>query len=73
MHNEVIDVLGKTTETLKKEHAKMDIDKVHDLMDEIADGLAMSEELNEAISAPIGDVADEDELMQELQELQDVS
>ncbi|CCD72323.1 Charged multivesicular body protein 4b [Caenorhabditis elegans] len=71
MHNEVIDVLGKTTETLKKEHAKMDIDKVHDLMDEIADGLAMSEELNEAISAPIGDVADEDELMQELQELQD--
>ncbi|PIC46572.1 hypothetical protein B9Z55_006219 [Caenorhabditis nigoni] len=71
MHNEVIDVLGKTNETLKKEHAKMDIDKVHDLMDEIADGLAISGEFNDAISAPIGDVADEDELLQELQELQD--
>lgn len=73
IHNEVIDVLGKTNETLKKEHAKMDLDQVHDLMDEIADGLAMSDELSEAISAPIGDVADEEELLQELQELQDVS
>ncbi|CAI2345176.1 unnamed protein product [Caenorhabditis sp. 36 PRJEB53466] len=71
IHNEVIDVLGKTNETLKKEHAKMDLDKVNDLMDEIADGLAMSDELSDAISAPIGDVADEDELLQELQELQD--
>ncbi|CAB3404114.1 unnamed protein product [Caenorhabditis bovis] len=71
LHNEVIDVLGKTNETLKKEHDKMDIDKVHDLMDEIADGLATSEEFNEAISAPIGDVADEDDLLKELQELQD--
>uniref|UniRef100_A0A8R1HUH2 Uncharacterized protein n=1 Tax=Caenorhabditis japonica TaxID=281687 RepID=A0A8R1HUH2_CAEJA len=71
IHNEVIDVLGKTNITLKKEHEKMDLDQVHDLMDEIADGLAMSDELSDAISAPIGDVADEDELLQELQELQD--
>ncbi|CAI5442533.1 unnamed protein product [Caenorhabditis angaria] len=71
MNAEVIDVLGKTNEALKKAHGNMDLDEVHDLMDEIADGLAQSQEFNEAISAPIGDVVDEDDLLKELQELQD--
>lgn len=39
-------------------------------MDQIADDLAMSDELNQAISRPIGDVADEDDLMAELEQLQ---
>ncbi|CAD6194464.1 unnamed protein product [Caenorhabditis auriculariae] len=71
MHGEVLDVLGKTNEALKKANMNMDIDKVADLMDDIAEGLATSEELNEAISRPIGDLVDEDDLLKELQELQD--
>ncbi|PAV84242.1 hypothetical protein WR25_16561 [Diploscapter pachys] len=70
MNQEVVDVLSGTNETLKNANKKLDIDKVADLMDQIADDLAMSDELNQAISRPIGDVADEDDLMAELEQLQ---
>ncbi|KHJ81083.1 hypothetical protein OESDEN_19233 [Oesophagostomum dentatum] len=39
-------------------------------MDTIAEDLQLSDEFASAISQPIGDVADEDELMKELEELE---
>ncbi|XP_023930275.1 charged multivesicular body protein 4b [Lingula anatina] len=49
-----------------------DVDKVHDLMDEVAEQQDIANEISEAISNPVGfgtDV-DEDELMAELEELE---
>ncbi|KAK6008976.1 SNF7 family protein [Ostertagia ostertagi] len=44
--------------------------KVGDLMDSIAEDLQLSDEFASAISQPIGDVHDEDELLKELEELE---
>ena len=44
--------------------------QVNDIMDEIGEGLAVSDELSAAIARPIDSVADEDELMNELLELE---
>merc|ERR1712087_478227 len=46
-----------------------DIDQVEDLKDTIAEQMDMSEEINEAISGPLGTDFDDDELMDELNDL----
>ena len=40
------------------------------MMEDITEGLDDAQEFNEAISRPIGDVADEDDLLAELEQLQ---
>ncbi|VDP23510.1 unnamed protein product [Soboliphyme baturini] len=71
-NTEVLNVMGSAARALKAAHNNMDVDKVHDLMDDIAEQQDVANEISEAISNPIGfgqDV-DEEELMAELEELE---
>lgn len=73
LHAEVLGVMTKTSAALKTTHKGMDVDKVHDLMEEIAEQQEVSNEITQAISNPIGlqtDVDDED-LMKELEEMEE--
>lgn len=47
------------------------IEQAQDVMDDLNDSIALSEEFSEALSAQIGPVMDEDELDEELKELED--
>ncbi|KAL6079608.1 ESCRT-III subunit protein snf7 [Balamuthia mandrillaris] len=51
-------------------HGEISIDKVDDTMDEIKEQMDIAAEINDAISQPLGDPIDEDELERELAELQ---
>ncbi|VDM59561.1 unnamed protein product [Angiostrongylus costaricensis] len=70
MNMEVLGVLSQTTNALRIANQKFDLDKVEELMDEIGEGLQLSDEFSTAISRPIGDVVDEDELLGELEDLE---
>ncbi|EYB81404.1 hypothetical protein Y032_0384g397 [Ancylostoma ceylanicum] len=72
LNMEVIGVLDHTTAALRLANQNLDIDKVGELMDTIAEDLQLSDEFATAISQPIGDVHDEDELMKELEDLEKV-
>ncbi|CAJ0585927.1 unnamed protein product, partial [Mesorhabditis spiculigera] len=69
---EVLQVMGGASKALKQAHNNMDIDQVHDLMEDIAEQQEVANEIAEAISNPVGfgrDV-DEDDLLKELEELE---
>lgn len=73
--NTNIAVLGNmkiAADALKINHQNMDVEQVHDLMDEIAEQQEVAKEISEAISNPIafGNDFDEDELEKELEELE---
>ncbi|XP_014681040.1 PREDICTED: charged multivesicular body protein 4b-like isoform X2 [Priapulus caudatus] len=71
-NTEVLKIMGYAAKALKNAHQDMDVDKVHDLMDDVAEQQEIANEISDAISNPIGfgtDV-DEDELMAELEELE---
>lgn len=70
---EVLKAMGNASKAFKKANGDFDIDKVHDLMDDISEQQQIASEISTAISNPVGfdqDV-DEDDLMRELEELQD--
>merc|ERR1711976_796950 len=68
----VLQTMGEAAKALKRAHADMDIDKVHDMMDDIAEQQDVAKEISEAISNPVafGQEFDDDELEAELDELQ---
>ncbi|GAB1599164.1 charged multivesicular body protein 4c-like [Argonauta hians] len=71
-NTEVLKVMGESAIAIKAAHNNMDLDKVHDLMDDVAEQQEVANEISEAISNPVGfgqDV-DEDELLQELEDLE---
>lgn len=71
-NTEVLSVMGHAAKALKAAHNHMDVDKVHDLMDDIAEQQQVADEISQAISNPIGfgqDI-DEDDLMAELENLE---
>ncbi|XP_014777572.1 charged multivesicular body protein 4c isoform X1 [Octopus bimaculoides] len=71
-NTEVLKVMGESASAIKAAHNNMDIDKVHDLMDDVAEQQEIANEISEAISNPVGfgqDI-DEDELLQELEDLE---
>ncbi|KAK2193602.1 hypothetical protein NP493_11g07038 [Ridgeia piscesae] len=71
-NTEVLKVMGDAAKALKTAHKNMDVDDVHDLMDEVAEQQEIANEISEAISSPVGfgqDV-DEDDLLAELEELE---
>jgi len=71
-NTEVLKVMGDAAKALKGAHKNMDIDDVHNLMDDVAEQQEIANEISEAISNPVGfgqDV-DEDDLMAELEELE---
>lgn len=71
-NTEVLKAMGSAAKALKKAHNNMDVDKVHDLMDDVAEQQEIANEISDAISNPVGFNADmdEDELMAELEEME---
>ncbi|TRY75413.1 hypothetical protein TCAL_00567 [Tigriopus californicus] len=68
----VLTTMGSAAKALKKAHADMDVDQVHDMMDDIAEQQDVAREISDAISNPVafGHDFDEDELEAELNELE---
>ncbi|XP_052230732.1 charged multivesicular body protein 4b-like [Dreissena polymorpha] len=71
-NTEVLKAMGSAAKALKKAHNNMDVDKVHDLMDDVAEQQEIANEISDAISNPVGfgTDMDEDDLMAELEELE---
>ncbi|VDM91531.1 unnamed protein product [Onchocerca ochengi] len=69
---EVLQVMGSAAKALKTAHNDMDVDQVHDLMEDIAEQQEVANEIAEAISNPVGfgQDMDEEELLKELEELE---
>ncbi|VDO37001.1 unnamed protein product [Haemonchus placei] len=71
---EVLQVMGGASKALKAAHNNMDIDQVHDLMEDIAEQQEVANEIAEAISNPVGfdRAIDDEELLRELEQLEQV-
>uniref|UniRef100_A0A1I7YFR1 Charged multivesicular body protein 4b n=1 Tax=Steinernema glaseri TaxID=37863 RepID=A0A1I7YFR1_9BILA len=69
---EILKIMGLAAKSLKKAHKEMDVDEVHDLMEDIAEQQEVANEVAEAISSPgrFGSDVDEDDLMKELEEME---
>jgi len=67
----VLTTMNDAAKALKKANADLDVDKVHDMMDDIAEQQDVAKEISEAISNPVafGQEFDEDELEAELDAL----
>jgi len=67
----VLTTMSEAAKALKKAHADLDVDKVHDMMDDIAEQQDVAKEISEAISNPVafGQDYDEDDLEAELDAL----
>jgi charged multivesicular body protein 4 len=71
-NTEVLRVMGDAAKAMKSAHKNMNVDDVHNLMDDVAEQQEIANEISEAISNPVGfqqDV-DEDDLLAELEELE---
>ena len=68
----VLKNMGEAAKAMKRAHADMDIDQVHDMMDDISEQHEISKEISDAISNPVafGHDFDEDELEAELNDLE---
>lgn len=64
--------MGLAANAFKKAHADLDVDKVQDLKDDIAEQQELANEISNVISSPIGLDAqlDDEELLKELEELE---
>jgi len=69
---EVLQVLGNSAKALKGAHNNMDIDQVHELMEDIAEQQEVANEIANAISNPVGlQMEDDDDLLAELATLEE--
>ncbi|KAL9976083.1 hypothetical protein ACROYT_G013330 [Oculina patagonica] len=71
-NTEVLKNMSYAAKALKSAHQQLDVDDVHEMMDDIQEQTELADEISRAISEPAGfgmDV-DEDELMNELEELE---
>ncbi|XP_018327999.1 charged multivesicular body protein 4c [Agrilus planipennis] len=68
----VLTTMKQAADALKEAHKHMDVDQVHDMMDDIAEQQDVAREISDAISNPVafGQDMDEDELEKELEELE---
>ncbi|XP_017780911.1 PREDICTED: charged multivesicular body protein 4b [Nicrophorus vespilloides] len=68
----VLTTMKNAADALKEAHKHMDVDQVHDMMDDIAEQQDVAREISDAISNPVafGQDVDEDELEKELEELE---
>uniref|UniRef100_A0A0B6ZCZ9 Uncharacterized protein n=1 Tax=Arion vulgaris TaxID=1028688 RepID=A0A0B6ZCZ9_9EUPU len=71
-NTQVLSVMGVAAKALKSAHNNLDVDKIHDLMDDVAEQQQISNEISEAISNPVGfgQDMDDDDLLAELEELE---
>jgi len=71
-NTEVLRVMGDAAKALKSAHKNMNVDDIHNLMDDVAEQQEIANEISDAISQPVGfgqDV-DEDDLLEELEALE---
>lgn len=67
----VLDTMKGAADALKKTHKDMNVDNVHEMMDDIAEQNDVANEISQAISTGIiGTGVDDDELAKELEELE---
>ncbi|XP_057320550.1 charged multivesicular body protein 4b [Microplitis mediator] len=68
----VLQTMKNAADALKAAHQHMDVDQVHDMMDDIAEQQDVAKEISDAISNPVafGQDVDEDELEKELEDLE---
>merc|ERR1711978_27603 len=68
----VLTTMNDAAKALKKANNELDVDKVHDMMDDIAEQQDVAKEISEAISNPVafGQEYDDDELEAELADLE---
>ncbi|XP_065676608.1 charged multivesicular body protein 4c [Hydra vulgaris] len=70
-NTEVLKSMGFAAKALKSAHQRLDVDDVHDLMDEISEQTRLANEISDVFSTSGFDQdIDEDELMGELEELE---
>ena len=64
----VLQTMNSAAKAIKKAHADMNVDQVHDMLDDIAEQQEVAKEIRDAISNPVafGQEFDEDELEAEL-------
>jgi len=69
---EVLKTMGYAAKALKSAHQNMDVDDVHDMMDDIQEQTELANEISDAIgtSMGMGQDIDEDDLAAELEELE---
>lgn len=67
----VLESMKEAADALKAAHKNMDIDQVHEMMDDIGEQQDVAKEISEAISNPVafGQDIDEDDLEEELEKL----
>ena len=68
MDMEIIDNLQLGTKTMNEMHKGMNVEKVDKVIDDMNDQIEVSNEIANAMSQPIGEVYDDDELLQELED-----
>ncbi|KAI6217955.1 Charged multivesicular body protein 4b [Aphelenchoides fujianensis] len=67
---EILKVLAQSAKAIRAAH-KLDVDQVHDLIEDIAEQQEVANEIAEAISNPIGlQLGDDDELLAELEQME---
>ncbi|XP_055838378.1 charged multivesicular body protein 4b [Episyrphus balteatus] len=68
----VLTTMKNAADALKAAHQNMDVDQVHDMMDDIAEQQDVAKEISDAISNPVafGADIDDEELERELDELE---
>jgi len=71
---EAMNAMRMGAQSMKSIHQNMSIDEVDDTMDEIREQMDIANEINDAISQPLGgEVLDDDDLLAELEDLEQES
>lgn len=71
VNQNMMGTMNMVKNTLAAEMKKADVDKVDEVMDDMADLMDQQNEINEALGNPLADDFDEDELADELADLED--
>lgn len=70
LNYETMKAMQQGAKAMKHIHGNMNIDKVDQTMDEIEEQITLGQEISNAISRPMGNEVDEDELLDELEQLE---
>ena len=68
MDMEILNTLESGTKTMKEMHKNMDVNKVDEVIDNMNDQIDISNEIANAMSQPVGEVFDEEDLLKELED-----
>ncbi len=70
---QTMNAMKEGVETMKQLHKEINIDKVDDIVNDIGEQMDIANEINEAISQPLGSglsILDDEELLKELEEME---